>query len=136
MTDAAIIPEPIVSNVGGARVTISQDAPSDTLQAAARQEATVTDTLGRSIKLTKPSVLAQFHLIEALGNTASNQTYMAMVLPMLFVASIDGTPVVRPGTKAEVETLIQRLDEEGLTAVMKGVSANFGLGDEDVAKNG
>lgn len=124
--------EPTSFATGGATVTLT--APSDQLTAA--REIVVNDGQGRGFTLRKPGVLAQFELIEALGDTARNEVYMAMVLPLLFVAAIDGAPVVRPGSKAELNALIQRLDEDGIQAVMSGVMANFGSATEEAAKNG
>ena len=130
--------EIIQTNVGGATVTIKsvEHTPSEELKASARREATIADPTGRMIKLLKPSVIAQFDLIEALGDTARNEVYMSMVLPLLFVASIDGTAVPRPSTKAELKALIQRLDEDGIQAVLEGVAKNFAAPDEAEAKNG
>lgn len=110
-----------------ARVTLTDgETPSAKLVAAAAKSVDVTDALGRTIVLRKPDVLAQFRMVEALGDSARNQVYMGMVLPLLFVASIDGEAVATPDTKAEVEALIKRLDEAGIQAVMEGVQAHFG----------
>ena len=66
----------------------------------------------------KPGVLAQFQLTDALGDTASNERYMQMCLPLIYVGDIDGQPVYPPKNKVQVEALIQQLDEDGLSAVM------------------
>ena len=100
--------------------------PSDEVVAKALAEVVVTDELGRSIKLKKPGVLAQYRLIEALGDAAKNEVYTAMVLPLIFVSDIDGDAVYQPTSKREIEALIQRLDEAGIVAVNAGVSENFG----------
>jgi hypothetical protein len=70
-------------------------------------------------------VLAQYRLIEMLGESASNEVYMNMILPLLFVSAIDGEPVLI-GKKSELEALIQRLDAEGISAVIAGVQEHFG----------
>lgn len=88
-------------------------------------EADVLDARARVIKLRKPGVLAQYRLVETLGESASNQAYMGMVLPLIYVASIDGE-AVNARTKMQIEALIQRLDEEGIRAVMEGVQEHFG----------
>jgi hypothetical protein len=116
------------------QVTINESAPSAQLIAKAIAEAVITDDRGRSIKLKKPGVLAQYRLIEILGETAKNQVYMGMVLPLIFVAEIDGEPVFQPSSKREVEALIQRLDEDGIAAVMAGVNAHFGASDPEADK--
>jgi hypothetical protein len=132
--------ETLKTAAGAAKIAVdlppADAAPSAQLAASAAREIFVTDERGRAIKLKKPGVLAQFQLIEALGDTARNEVYMAMTLPLLFVAALDGEVVIRPNTKPELEALIQRLDEDGIQAVMTGVVANFGGVDESAAKNG
>lgn len=96
----------------------------------------VTDARGRVILLRKPPVLAQFRFVEALGPSADSQAYLAMTMPLIFVGAIDGTPVVPPTTKGEVEAMIQRLDEDGLEAIMKGVQQLGGGDDPEEAGNG
>ncbi|NMM21844.1 MAG: hypothetical protein HHJ15_18145 [Rhodoferax sp.] len=114
--------------------------PSDDVIAQAVKPCVVLDAQGRSITLQKPGVLAQFRMIEMLGGeTAKNQVYVGMVLPLLYIASIDGEALPRLSSKRELEALIQRLDEDGIECVMKGVAANFGspnpASDEEKLKN-
>lgn len=100
------------------------ETPSEQLVRKAMQDETITDSAGRQLKMRKPGVLAQYRLIEALGDLASNQTYMQMVNPLLYLAAIDGDAVFMPGNKREVEALIQRLDDHGLAEVMGWYVAN------------
>lgn len=114
------------------KVTLNQSpTPSDQVVAKATAETVITDGRGRSIRLKKPGVLAQFRLIEVLGDTAKNEVYMAMVLPLLFVTEIDGETIFPPSRKSEVEALIQRLDEDGIGAVQAAVMQNFGGSNPD-----
>jgi len=106
------------------KVTINEVSPSQQVVAAAKVHEVI-DERGRIITLKKPGVLAQFRLIEALGETAKNQTYVGMVLPLIYVADIDGEAVVPPTRKSEIEALIQRLDEDGIAAVGAGVVEHF-----------
>ena len=121
-----------------ANVTIN-DTPSEAILAKAQTEYDVIDTRGRTIKLKKPSVLAQYRLIEILEDSAKNEVYMAMVLPLIYVTSIDGEVAHQPISKREVEAIIQQLDEDGINAVMLGVQAHFGAqnpeGDKAALKN-
>lgn len=110
---------------GDLKVTMVE-TPSQEVVAKAVTEVTVTDENGRSITLKKPGVLAQFRLVEMLGDSASNAAYVGMVLPLIYVTAIDGDAVSRITTKIGLDGLIQRLDEEGVVAVAKGVQANFG----------
>lgn len=107
--------------------------PSEQVVAKAAEFAVI-DESGRVIKLKKPGVLAQFRLVEVMGETAKNQTYMGMVLPLIYVTAIDDQPVFQPTSKLQVEALIQRLDEHGVNAVMEGVSANFGNSNPEADK--
>lgn len=108
--------------------------PTEQVIAKANAEEVVTDPKGRSIKLKKPGVLAQFRLVEALGETAQNAVYMGMVMPLIFVAEIDGDPVFPPNTKREVEALIQRLDTDGVNFVAQTVQDKFGQTDPEKDK--
>jgi|SRR5579872_4999583 len=107
------------------KVTI-RETPSETHVREALKETIVEDARGRKIKLVRPPVLAQFKLIRMLGGEASaNQTYVQMLLPLLYVAAIDGAPVFFPASELEIDALIARLDEDGIACVMKGVVENF-----------
>lgn len=105
--------------------------PSDEVVQKSLLPCTVTDARGRVITLQKPGVLAQFRMIEMLGETAKNQVYVGMVLPLMYVSAIDDEPLTRISSKKELEALIQRLDEDGLLAVAEGVEKNFGRPDPD-----
>lgn len=116
------------------QLEVTDNPPSMQAVAKAAAEHVITDAKGRAIKLKKPGVLAQFRLIEALGDSAKNEVYMAMVLPLIFVVEIDGDMVLQPNTKREVEALIQRLDEEGVAAVVNSVQQHFGSSNPDADK--
>ena len=105
--------------------------PSDEAVAKAAADFVIQDANGRSITLKKPGVLAQYRLIEALGDSAKNEVYMAMVLPLIYVVKIDDNDVRSPNTKREVEALIQQLDEVGIEAVVSNVQEKFGKSDPE-----
>lgn len=108
------------------KVTMVEDSPSAQVVAKANIEAVIVDPQGRSITLKKPGVLAQFKLIELLGASASNESFVGMVLPLMYVSAIDGDLVSRFTTRLQLDALITRLDEDGVVAVAAGVVANFG----------
>jgi hypothetical protein len=110
------------------KITVKEqgDSPSQTIVKQAAARVVIQDEKGRSIALQKPGVLAQFRLIKILGETAKNTTYVQMVLPLTYVVEIDGVPVSQPNSEREIDALITRLDEEGVTAVMLGVNEHFG----------
>lgn len=113
------------------KLEVSEQTPSEQAVAKASAEVVITDAKGRAIKLKKPGVLAQFRMIEILGESAKNIVYTGMVLPLIFVAEIDGDAVLQPQSKRELEALIQRLDEDGVAAVTAGMNQYFGSSDPD-----
>src|ERR1700733_1836894 len=97
------------------------ETPTAQVIAKAAAEVTVKDLRGRILTLKKPGVLAQYRLIEALGDVAKNETYVSMCIPLLYVAAIDGEPPTPLSSKLRVEAMIQHLGDEGIEAAMKGV---------------
>jgi hypothetical protein len=120
------------------KVTLNETTPTAQVVAKAAADVIITDGRGRAIKLRRPGVLAQFRLIETLGDTARNGVYVNMVLPLIYVSAIDDDSIIQFSKKSEIEALIQRLDEDGVAAVMEGVSEHFGKPDPatDKAKLG
>lgn len=114
------------------KVTIG--SPSEQLVSKAQASVDVTDARGRVITLRKPGALAQYRLVEALGTSAENNVYVSMVLPMIYVAAIEGDAIPPFPSKLQIEALIQRLDEEGIAAVLDGVKANYGKVDPEADK--
>ena len=111
-----------------ATVTLN-DTPTAQIIAKAAAEFEIRDSVGRKITLKKPPVLAQFRIVEVVGDSAGNETYMRMILPLIYVTGIDDAPVFQPTSKVELEGLIGRLDEHGIVAVAKGVHEHFGMCD-------
>jgi hypothetical protein len=120
--------------VSDVKVTITSGSPAEQVVAQAAATVSVTDSRGRVIVLKRPGVLAQYRIIEVAGDSAGNETYMGMVLPLIFVTEIAGDPIAQPVNKLQLEALISRLDEDGIAAVMKGVSANWGKTDPEADK--
>jgi hypothetical protein len=108
--------------------------PSEQIIQGVTDEFAVEDSNGRQITLKKPGILAQYRLIEMMGESAKNQVYMAMVLPILYVTAIDGAPVPPPAKKSQVEALISRLDDAGVDAVMTAINERFGAANPDEDK--
>lgn len=120
-----------------------QDAPtpSQAIVRAAAKSFDVTDELGRVITLKKPSPLANLDFAKAAGSGnggEANQFYIAEVFHLKFVAAIDGTPVVTPGSEGELRALYTQLGDEGNEAAQRGVYENFmvdGPAKEGAVKN-
>ncbi|GJJ01585.1 hypothetical protein RugamoR64_21230 [Duganella rhizosphaerae] len=100
---------------------ISIETVSDDIVKAANAVATVVAG-GLRIGLKKPNVLRQYQIVETVGASARNEVYMGMVMPLLWVTQIDGDDQPPPSTKRELEALISRLGEDGISAVMGHVA--------------
>lgn len=95
--------------------------PSEEVVEQANKVTYVTDARGRRIGLKKPGILAQYRLVEMLGDSARNEAFMGMILPVTFVVQIDDDEVPFPRTRRELDALIQRIDEDGLLAIQQGL---------------
>ncbi|HDR9003054.1 hypothetical protein [Burkholderia vietnamiensis] len=102
------------------------ETPSQQLIKKADASVTIDTPNGLQVTLRKPGVLSQFRLVKMLGEAAKNQVYVGMVLPITYITGIDGKPVNYPNNEREIEALITRLDEDGVTAVMQAVDEHFG----------
>lgn len=106
--------------------------PSSQVLAKAKQTYSVIDALGRNLILRKPGILATYAMIEALGaDLSKNTTYVNMVLPIVYLVSVDDMEVIQPSTVREVKAILQMLEEEGIAALMEGIEANFGKQDPE-----
>ncbi|KUZ66883.1 hypothetical protein WI36_24265 [Burkholderia ubonensis] len=105
---------------------VRAETPSQQLIKKADSAVTIDTPNGLKVTLRKPGVLSQFRLVKMLGEAAKNQVYVGMVLPITYITGIDGMPVNYPNSEREIEALITRLDEDGVTAVMQAVDEHFG----------
>lgn len=85
------------------------------------------------IGLKKPSVVTQYRIVEMLGASAKNDVYMGMIMPLLWVAEIDGEATHQPKTKLQLEALIQRLDETGIGALMEHLQSKAAPAEQEEA---
>lgn len=107
--------------------------PTEQIVARSRKEHAFTTPNGKAIVLRNPGPLAQFDLVEMLGETARNEVYVGMCLPLTYIASIDGdAPTMR--TKRELRALITLLDHDGVNAVCAEVAKEFGARDIEADK--
>jgi hypothetical protein len=115
------------------KLTVHETAPTPTAQVIAKAgaEVNVTDSKGRVISLKKPGILSQYRIIETMGKSADIETYRGMVTPLIWISAIDGDYVPPIASKLQLEALIQRVGDEGLEAVVKGIVENFGEQDDE-----
>jgi hypothetical protein len=96
------------------------------------KEVKITDTKGRVILLKKPSnVLSQYRLVEMVGaSAAKNDIYMSMILPFIYIVSIDNLPV-SINSKIELDALISRFDDDDIRLIGEAISKNFSVNEEE-----
>ncbi len=103
------------------KVRVNTEATATAAITKATEAATISAGSLR-VTLKKPNILSQYRIVEVVGGeSAKNETYMNMILPLLWIIAIDDVPTPAPSTKRELEALITRLGDEGVPAVMKHV---------------
>jgi hypothetical protein len=100
------------------------------------------DSRGREIEVRRLKVLDNMRLLALIGSdNSSNDRYLAFASLAYSVVSIDGEAIPRPTSLLVLEALLQRLDDDGFSAVAKAHRDNFitaiQTGDEakDAVKN-
>jgi len=90
---------------------------------------------GRKLTLTYPGPLAQYEIVLAIGNEASENTrFVQMCLPLIYLSGIDAEPIFLPTSLLQVKALIGRLGHKGLAALTNGVKLFDGKEDVQAAK--
>jgi hypothetical protein len=93
----------------------------------------VVDARGRRIALRRVGVVEQLRLFKALGPELSeNRAYFGLARLAAAIAMIDDVPLPFPASEAGVETVLDRLGEEGVAAV----GAELAAGGEVLADAG
>ena len=109
--------------------------PSDEIINTANAVETIT-TGSLRIGLKKPGALAQYDIVEVVGDSAKNEVYMNMVMPLTYVCEIDGEEQTLPSTKRELRALIQRLGTEGIDAIVTHLSSKIlNTSSDELTKN-
>lgn len=103
----------------------NEPTASEKILRKSRETFSIKDELGRVLKVRAPSYLEKTDFIAALGERGALEGYITQVSPAMYVREIDGDPVTFPTRLSEVRALLQRLDEEGVTAVIKCVVENI-----------
>jgi hypothetical protein len=92
--------------------------PSATILAAASACQTVVDASGRRLTVRNLTALDRLRLFKAAGPVlAQNQPWLGMALIASSVVAIDDVPIPPPVTEVQIEALIGRLDDTGVTAI-------------------
>lgn len=79
---------------------------------------TITDDLGRTLKIRKLGIADQMRIRRVLGADLSrNEQYITLATLAFCVAEMDGETVIPPSGVREVEHFVDRLGEEGARAI-------------------
>jgi hypothetical protein len=92
--------------------------PSQVVVREAVKTISVSDRKGRRLMLRRLTALDTLRLVKAAGPVlAQNEPWLSMAGLAFSVLEIDGVPVPPPATEPQIESLIDRLGDEGLAAI-------------------
>jgi hypothetical protein len=92
--------------------------PTQSFVASAQDIRDVTDASGRTLTIRRPTALDRLHLFKAVGpSLAANDRYLGMAMLAFAVIAIDGVPLPRPTTEAQIEAAMVRVGDVGINAV-------------------
>lgn len=98
--------------------------PTQSILAASIRQQEVTDSDGRRLKLRTLTALDTLRLLKAAGPIlAQNQPWISMATLVFCVTEIDGIPTPAPANEAQIEALVERLGESGLSAIADALDA-------------
>lgn len=93
-------------------------SPSATIIADAAKTKAVVDDSGRSIVVRKLNALDKLRLFKAAGPVlAQNHPWLGMAILACSVTAIDNVPFPAPANEQQIEAMIARLGDAGITAV-------------------
>jgi hypothetical protein len=116
------------------------DLPSQEITKASTGMGFATDVRGRRIAVVKPSAILRMRLLRMLGKDADNGPLLGNCMLACLVREIDGDKIMMPNSYREIEMLVERLDDDGLAAVVDalkelGVEPKIAEDDEDTIRN-
>jgi hypothetical protein len=83
------------------------------------------DARGRRVTLRRLTALDTLRLFKAAGPVlAQNEPWLSLAGLALAVVEIDGIPVPPPTTESQIESLIDRLGDDGLAAIVDSIKAH------------
>lgn len=111
-----------------------QKKPSEKILENPYDGKTVSDSRGRQIRLRKPSILDRYDLLSAMGDDAKIPACLGHAMPLLHIATIDNEVFESPKSYADFRFALKWMGDEGMEAIMKFISENDSVGDEDREK--
>lgn len=99
--------------------------PSAAIIAEAQAGRTVADADGRRIALKRLTALDRLRLFKAAGPYLSqNQPWLGMAALASSVTAIDDIPIPPPVTEQQIESLVARLGDNGISAVAAALAVD------------
>jgi len=96
--------------------------PSRTIIRESTKTFTTVDQAGRRFLLRRLTALDTLRLFKAAGPMlAQNEAWLSMAGLVFAVLEIDGVPIPAPATEPQIESLIERLGDGGLAAVVEAI---------------
>ena len=96
--------------------------PTEQIVATASSAMDVRDRRGRAIKVRHLTALDTLRLLKAAGPIlAQNQSWLSMAMLAMSVTEIDHIPVPFPTSEAQIESMVEKLGEDGIEAIADAV---------------
>lgn len=95
--------------------------PTEKLSSTPYHGKEVIDELGRKIKLKRPDAVDEYNLLSALNKDSDKPSCVNMMLPQIYVQSIDGIPFEPASTLSECKANLKKLKHEGIKAVIEQI---------------
>jgi hypothetical protein len=110
------------------------DTPTSRIIAAALAPIAICDLRGRQLSLRRVSALDRLRLFKALGpDLSQNAPYLGIALLAVAITAIDDVPVPPPVTEGQLEALVHRLGDDGLSAIANAMVAEPSEDEEQMA---
>jgi hypothetical protein len=110
--------------------------PSASILATASATQTVIDDEGRCLTVRRLTALDRLRLFKAAGpQLAQNQPWLGMALIATSVAAIDDIPVPPPVTESQIEAMVGRLGDSGVSAIARVLHQSAERPSEEMVDN-
>jgi hypothetical protein len=110
--------------------------PSSSIMTSAAATETVTDDDGRRLTIRRLTALDRLRLFKAAGPIlAQNQPWLGMALIASSVDAIDEVPVPTPANETQIEAMVARLGDSGISAVAEALQQSAQLTTAELLDN-
>jgi len=99
--------------------------PTQNILSRATETRAVIDASGRRLLVRRATAIDTLRLLKAAGPLlAENQPWLGMAMMAMCILSIDDLPIPAPQTEAQIESVFERLGDDGLAAVASAFAAD------------